>query len=677
MNENHTDRHKKTFDVEVRKHPFLTRSLFPSRISTIKILAILSVWFVISYLSVSHLIHRRVTTELERHSAELKQTAIAVTYHFARSLFYLDILPARIADNLVVRASLRSYSGRSGRQESSVEDNHRFLVSRPELETLNRFLDVERREFDVDVLWVIDPDGTCIASSNFDKPESFVGINYADRAYFKSAMEGRRGKQYAVGRATNIPGFYFSAPVKAGDRIMAVVVAKIDVSRLNQWFSLFNCFVTDKAGVIVITSEKNLENHALAGSQVFQMIPETREKQYKRRDFPVLSIGNYGGLLNPYLSTTFPGSDVPYLLVRSDQDKNGYTIYSYAKLNEIEKLHGLILQITVLVFITGAALILFTAAVIRYMHDMRHSIGVAEDARRELQSLNETLEDRIKEEVRRSREKDNILLQQDKMASIGRLAAGVAHEINNPIGFINSNLVSLGKYVDKLKQYICQLESILKKPCDEQLPKEAATARATLKIDYVTKDIGALIDESNEGVERVRKIIQDLKTFSHKEEAEKTLTDLNGCIESSVNIVWNEIKYVANLKKELSAIPEIVCNPQQIGQVLINLLVNAAQAIKDHGEIIVRSWSDIDSAYVSISDTGSGISKENLQHIFDVFFTTKEVGKGTGLGLAISLEIVKKHGGELTVESEIGKGTTFTLRLPLVLSSQEKISCCG
>jgi PAS domain S-box-containing protein len=262
------------------------------------------------------------------------------------------------------------------------------------------------------------------------------------------------------------------------------------------------------------------------------------------------------------------------------------------------------------------------------------------------------------------------LLQNEKMASIGQLSAGIAHEINNPMGFINSNLGTLEKYVEKFDRYIALLERLLQDSSDEHGRQEAAALRKALKLEYVLQDIGQLLHESAEGAERVMKIVQDLKTFSRSDTAQIARADLNQCLDSTINIIWNQIKYVADLKKEYGELPKVACNVQQINQVFMNLLVNASHAIETKGAeklgtLRVRTWADNDNAFVSVSDTGCGMNNEVKSRIFDPFFTTKDVGQGTGLGLSISHEIIKKHGGEILVESADGAGTTFTIRLPI------------
>ncbi len=259
------------------------------------------------------------------------------------------------------------------------------------------------------------------------------------------------------------------------------------------------------------------------------------------------------------------------------------------------------------------------------------------------------------------------ILQQEKMASIGQLAAGIAHEVNNPVGFIMSNLSSLQKYVSRLSEFIdVQTETIKKLSGDGKILNAITESRKSLKVDYIIDDLGNLIRESLDGAERVKKIVQDLKSFSRIDEAEWKMADINAGIESTINIVWNELKYKATVKKEYGDIPLTKCNPGQLNQVFMNILVNAAHAIEKQGEITMKTWHDNGYIYISISDTGCGIPADKIDRIFEPFFTTKEVGKGTGLGLSIAYDIVKKHNGDIIVESEVGKGTTFTVKVPVV-----------
>jgi signal transduction histidine kinase len=268
------------------------------------------------------------------------------------------------------------------------------------------------------------------------------------------------------------------------------------------------------------------------------------------------------------------------------------------------------------------------------------------------------------------------LMHNDKLASIGHLAAGMAHEINNPIGFVGSNLVTLGKYIEKFSSYIEKLERELRNVSEGILPDHLREMRRLLKLDYVMRDISVLIDESNEGIERVKRIVNDLKTFSRADSSARGLADLNSCFESAVTIAFNEIKYIAELKRDYGELPAVTCNIQQINQVFLNLLINAVHAIQakgsENGEISVCSWSDDQHVSIAVTDSGCGIPRENFSKIFDAFYTTKEIGKGTGLGLSISAEIIRKHGGEIRVASELGSGSTFTVRLPLHVEEEHE-----
>ncbi|HEX4879752.1 MAG TPA: ATP-binding protein [Limnobacter sp.] len=254
------------------------------------------------------------------------------------------------------------------------------------------------------------------------------------------------------------------------------------------------------------------------------------------------------------------------------------------------------------------------------------------------------------------------LLQSEKMASIGSLAAGVAHEINNPIGFVGSNLYTLKGYVHDLLALINRFKSA---GCDLEQLQLAHQYCKEVDLDYLQADVLQLLDESQDGIARVRRIVQDLKDFSHVDHGDWVVCDLHKGLESTLNMVNNELKYKAVVQRAYGQLPEITCLASQINQIFMNLLINAAHAIDRDGLIRIRTWADDEYVYVSISDNGCGIAPENLSRIFDPFYTTKPVGKGTGLGLSLSYGIVKKHGGRIDVQSELGVGTTFTLVLPI------------
>jgi len=263
------------------------------------------------------------------------------------------------------------------------------------------------------------------------------------------------------------------------------------------------------------------------------------------------------------------------------------------------------------------------------------------------------------------------LLQSEKLASIGQLAAGVAHEINNPMGYISSNLNVLEEYREDLARLFSSYRAVIEAASSSgdsevgEALEEAQKISDELEPDELFREISEIIIECKEGANRVKNIIRDLRNFSHPESGKPQWFDLHQGIESTLNIVWNELKYKAEVRKEFGDLPQIKGYPQEINQVFMNLLVNAAQAVLERGQVSIRTWTEGDFAVARIEDNGVGIEPEHLGRIFDPFFTTKEVGKGTGLGLSISYQIVQKHGGDIRVESEPGKGTAFTIYLPI------------
>ncbi len=262
------------------------------------------------------------------------------------------------------------------------------------------------------------------------------------------------------------------------------------------------------------------------------------------------------------------------------------------------------------------------------------------------------------------------LIQSEKLASIGQLAAGIAHEINNPLGYVGSNLSILDQYIKSIMEIIGQV-GLIKQALKRKDFDSAATIgqnindlEEKLNLKTIITDLNSLLSETLNGIERISLIVKDMKSFARQDIEGKAPFNLNKIFEGVIHIVKSELKYKADLKQELGEIPMVECNGQQIGQVFINLLVNAAQAIKDRGTILVKTYYENGRVFVKVSDTGEGIPHAIMDKIFDPFFTTKEPGKGTGLGLSISYELVKGNDGDIFVESEVGKGTTFVLSFP-------------
>ena len=264
------------------------------------------------------------------------------------------------------------------------------------------------------------------------------------------------------------------------------------------------------------------------------------------------------------------------------------------------------------------------------------------------------------------KEAQSQLLQSEKLASIGQLAAGVAHEINNPIGFVYSNLGTLQRYFTDLLRLIEAYESAESTIGDSAVVANLQALKKKADLDFLREDTTALMNESRDGITRVKDIVQNLKDFSHPDGSDEwQWAALQQGLESTLNIVWNELKYKCTVIKEYGNIPDIECLPSQLNQVFMNMLVNAGHAIEERGTITLRTGTQGDHVWVEIEDTGKGIAPENLKRIFDPFFTTKPVGTGTGLGLSLTYSIVQKHKGRVEVDSTVGQGTRFRICLPI------------
>jgi len=294
----------------------------------------------------------------------------------------------------------------------------------------------------------------------------------------------------------------------------------------------------------------------------------------------------------------------------------------------------------------------------------RENMATEIDERKAAQIRLEQEKDEQRRLLRALEETHVQLLQSEKLASIGQLAAGVAHEINNPVGFISANLNTLKTWVRSLLDVIAAHEAALPQLEPAQRDALAAMGRAA-DLDYVRDEIATLIDESIDGALRVRRIVQDLRDFSRPGSGEWCVADIHAGLESTLNVVHNELKYKADIVREYGDLPPVECLPSQLNQVFMNLLVNAAHAIPERGVITIRTSSDDEHVSIAISDTGTGMTPDIVRRIFDPFFTTKPVGQGTGLGLSVSHGIVERHRGAIDVTSEPGRGTTFRIRLPI------------
>jgi two-component system NtrC family sensor kinase len=281
----------------------------------------------------------------------------------------------------------------------------------------------------------------------------------------------------------------------------------------------------------------------------------------------------------------------------------------------------------------------------------------------EITRTNEALQAQIVER----KQLESQLVQSEKLASIGQLAAGVAHEINNPIGYIFSNFGTLEGYIAQLFSMLVAYENAEASVSAPDVAAALRMLRQEIELEFLKEDIPVLMRESKQGIARVRQIVQDLKDFSHVDSTQDfQWANLHQGIDSTLNVVASEIKYKADVVKEYGDIPDIECLPSQINQVVMNLVVNAAHAMgEQRGRITIRTGAEAEQVWLEVADTGSGMPPETLKRIFEPFFTTKPVGKGTGLGLSLSYGIVQKHQGRIEVSSVVGQGTTFRMMLPM------------
>jgi len=305
-----------------------------------------------------------------------------------------------------------------------------------------------------------------------------------------------------------------------------------------------------------------------------------------------------------------------------------------------------------------------------------------------LQEQNEKLE-QVNHDLAETQQQ---LVQSEKMASVGQLAAGVAHEINNPLGFVLSNLNTLKGYVDEYQeacQLVIQFLDATEQPKRRNIANKMLNHFKDAEFDYLDEDSDEILTESIKGLGRITEIVKNLKQFSRADSDDMHECDINECIKTALNMVSNEVKYHCTINTDLTPLPATMGNMGKLIQVFTNLLINGGQAIasglddsngnsmgggKTSGKIDVKTYQKIDTIYVEISDTGKGIPDDIFGKIFNPFFTTKPVGEGTGLGLSICYDIIQEHGGDIRVASAVGQGTTFTIALPMSLKDGKQVA---
>lgn len=302
------------------------------------------------------------------------------------------------------------------------------------------------------------------------------------------------------------------------------------------------------------------------------------------------------------------------------------------------------------------------------LHQATHAMVRKWQLSKQSQNVMQFLEHQIQERTQETEEANKQLLQSEKLAAVGQLAAGVAHEINTPAQYVNDNIQAIKDFFEDLTELISFYRTTLTAQGDE-FAKNIAEQEEKVDLPYILEDMPLAIDQTQEGIQQISRIVQAMKGFSHMGQNHIAMIDINNALENTLTVTKNSYKYIADVETHFTDDLSIECHPGELNQVFLNLIVNAAHAIEDsnkgRGKITITTTQNAKYAIISISDTGTGIPEDIQQHIFDPFFTTKDIGKGSGQGLNISYRIIhEQHRGTLTFNSIKDKGTTFIITLP-------------
>ena len=302
------------------------------------------------------------------------------------------------------------------------------------------------------------------------------------------------------------------------------------------------------------------------------------------------------------------------------------------------------------------------------IEEIEHQKKIIENAKNEMDQQKKMIEEKntaLNTLLSDLREAQQQLVMSEKMASLGQLTAGVAHEINNPINFVSANIKPLREDLTDILECINQYDKVIEENKLETIFIPVQQYKENTDIKFSMQEIQELLRGIEEGAKRTSEIVKGLRNFSRMDQNDLKKADMNEGIASTLTLLHSVYKDNVEIVKDFRVIPEIDCFPGQINQVFMNILSNAVQAISATGQIFIKTWEENNTVKISIRDTGSGMSDETKKKIFDPFFTTKDVGKGTGLGLSISYGIIEKHKGKIEVNSTIGKGTEFLISLPI------------
>ncbi|MEI6558226.1 MAG: ATP-binding protein [Rhodospirillaceae bacterium] len=583
--------------------------------------AVLTGWTALVWLAGDRLSAQRIEALVKAEGALMDEHADALSYNLHRSLAFQHALPTHFAsdDDVVSAAQRYGHGGHwSGRDFG---DRQSALSATPDLVALSRHLAREAGQFGIDIAWVLAINGDCIATSNFDRPESFLGTNYSDRDYYTMARDGRAGHQFAVGRRTGIPGLYFSAPVLVGSENLGVVVIKIDLVKLSPLLGSADSFVTDEYGVVIMARRPALYLRVLPDNRLAELTPAARELRYRQRDFRPLEIASWPGLDHDRIYR-FEGEADPYLMTTRAESAEGMTVHVIDPLNDIGEIAHSVRILKIAVVIAGTTLMLLAAGAILYL-------------RRSARHVQELREKSVALEAARQRA-------EAAGEAKAQFLANMSHEIRTPmnavLGF--SEVLSWTPLTEAQRTYV---------------DKTLVAGRALMGI------LNDILDYSK--IEAGRLELEDA-AFSLPE----LLTDVATIV--SVNARQK------NLAVSIDAAPEgtgnLMGDSLRLQQILLNLIGNAIKFTESGTVTLAIAVTDRQPDRVvlrfEIQDTGIGIARETVPSLFSPFTqadssTSRRFG-GSGLGLAICRRLVNLMGGEIGVDSTEGQGSVFWFTAP-------------
>ena len=581
--------------------------------------SLLLCWGTLVWIGGDRLASKRINVLVEGQNVLTNEHADALSYNLHHSLAFLRALPIYISSDDSVVSVVSTHGSASVDYPTDIDTKAKAAVflARPALTVLSRQLAREASQFGVDIAWIINDVGDCIAASNFERPEKLIGTNYRDRDYFKMPMKGQLGHQFAVGRNTNIPGIYFSAPIMSEGRARGAAVIKIDLAKLSPLLGSADSFVTDEYGVIIMARRPSLWMRVLPENRLAELSPDAREFRYKQRDFLPLNITPWDTLRTTQMFH-FEGSFYPYLMTTRAETEEGMTVHVVNQLDELGEIEKGIHQLKVAIFIAGASLLLLMGGII--MH-LRRSSRYVKELREKQASL----------EIEKQRA-------EAATEAKAQFLANMSHEIRTPM----SGVIGLGQ--------------LALKTCQDNKQR-----------DYLQKILSSATSLLN--------IINNILDFSRIESGKLTIESINFNIKSVLDSAANVTAIRASEKHlELifhvdSNVPShLIGDPFRLGQILLNLINNAIK-FTERGEVVlsitVSEWreSNVEISF-SVRDTGIGLTPEQQSRLFQSFSqadtsTTRRFG-GTGLGLTISKRIAELMGGRIEVKSEAGVGSTFS-----------------